>query len=182
MFLYYHINIYTRSHSQMVRMSHPESVELQDLLSPRPEYPPPPRHGPSLSISRKGLSSNSTLSHTIQRTRADTPSTRGLQWWLEYSSLAISASALAALITLLTYIDDLPLSQWTLSLSPTTLVSILAGICRTVLAFPIASCIGQAKWNLFKKRPGSLIAFDRIDDASRGPWGSFWLIISIKPR
>ncbi|KAI0861110.1 hypothetical protein F4860DRAFT_524493 [Xylaria cubensis] len=107
-------------------------------------------------------------------------STRGSRWTWEYVSLALSASAVAALVVLLVSIDHLPLSHWKISLSPNAVVSILAAISRAALGFAISSCLGQAKWNWFMKRPDSLMVFERFDDASRGPWGSFWLIVWVR--
>ncbi|KAI1487660.1 hypothetical protein F5X96DRAFT_686643 [Biscogniauxia mediterranea] len=70
--------------------------------------------------------------------------------------------------------------RWNFFLSVNAVISTLAAISRTSLAFSISSCLGQAKWNWFKRRPGNLIGFDRFDDASRGPWGSFWLIVWLR--
>ncbi|KAI1739194.1 hypothetical protein F4680DRAFT_459399 [Xylaria scruposa] len=119
---------------------------------------------------------------TPQRTQSAlfVGSTRGSRWTWEYVSLALSASAVAALVVLLTFIDQLPLPHWKLPLSPNATVSILAAISRAALGFAISSCLGQAKWNWFMKRPDSLVVFERFDDASRGPWGSFWLIVWLR--
>ncbi|KAI0447474.1 hypothetical protein F4803DRAFT_546361 [Xylaria telfairii] len=107
-------------------------------------------------------------------------STRGSGWAWEYAALALSAGAVTALVTLLAYINNSPLSHWTLLISPTTAISILAAVARASLGFAISSCLGQAKWNWFRKRSDAILAFDRFDDASRGPWGSFWLIIWVR--
>ncbi|KAI0545793.1 hypothetical protein F4679DRAFT_559831 [Xylaria curta] len=107
-------------------------------------------------------------------------STRGSRWTWEYVSLALSASAVAALMALLASVDHLPLSHWKLFLSPNAAVSTLAAISRAALGFAISSCLGQAKWNWFMKRPDSLLVFERFDDASRGPWGSLWLIVWLR--
>ncbi|KAF2973153.1 hypothetical protein GQX73_g444 [Xylaria multiplex] len=107
-------------------------------------------------------------------------STRGSSWTWEYVLLALSTGAVVSLITVLAYINNIRLSDWKGPVSPNTTVSILAAITRASLGFVISSCIGQAKWNWFKKRPDSLLTFDRFDDASRGPWGSFWLIVWVK--
>ena len=36
--------------------------------------------------------------------------------------------------------------------------------------------IGQAKWLLFRKQSRTLVDFNTIDEASRGPWGAFQLL------
>jgi hypothetical protein len=43
---------------------------------------------------------------------------------------------------------------------------------------PVAACLSQLKWSHFMSRPSPLNQFQVIDDASRGPWGSFLLLIS----
>ncbi|KAI1117221.1 hypothetical protein F5Y14DRAFT_403575 [Nemania sp. NC0429] len=107
-------------------------------------------------------------------------SSRGKTWAWECASLILSAIAVVALIILLAYVDGLRLKDWKGPVSPNVMVSILSAIARASLGFAISSCIGQHKWNWLRKRPDSLLAFERFDDASRGPWGSFWLILSVR--
>ncbi|KAI1117685.1 hypothetical protein F5Y14DRAFT_438998 [Nemania sp. NC0429] len=106
-------------------------------------------------------------------------STRGPTWAWEYAALALSAVALFLLLAFFAYIHDMRLSHWKFPVSPTAVVSIIAATARAPLGFAISSCLAQAKWNWLKKRPGSLVTFDRIDDASRGPWGSLWLLLRV---
>lgn len=89
---------------------------------------------------------------------------------------------MSAILALLVYINNMRLSHWKLPVSPAAVVSVLAAIVRAPLGFAISSCLAQAKWNWFKKRPDSLVTFDRLDDASRGPWGSLWLVLWVKAR
>ncbi|KAI1379459.1 hypothetical protein F4677DRAFT_464761 [Hypoxylon crocopeplum] len=98
----------------------------------------------------------------------------------ESRALALCFSALTTLVVLLIYVDGRPLEQWNGSISLNAVVSSLGAVSRTSLAFAISSCLGQVKWNWFRKRPDNLVVFDRFDDASRGPWGSLWLIIWIR--
>ncbi|KAI8945263.1 hypothetical protein F4801DRAFT_598146 [Xylaria longipes] len=139
----------------------------------------------SQTMAESSESQQVLLPHTDTATMPSQPtqhigSTRGSGWAWEYVALALSASAITTQIILLAYIDNLQLSHWRLPTSPTTVVSILAAISRASIGFTISSCLGQAKWNWLRKRPDSLLAFDRFDDASRGPWGSFWLIIWVR--
>ncbi|KAI1642926.1 uncharacterized protein F4817DRAFT_275153 [Daldinia loculata] len=119
---------------------------------------------------------------TPSKSKPQIISTRGHNWNLEIGALVVSFSALAALIALLIYVNGRPLSDWKGSISVNVVISGLGAVSRTSLGFAISSCLGQAKWNWFKKRPDNLIAFDRFDDASRGPWGSLWLIIWLRIR
>lgn len=107
-------------------------------------------------------------------------SKRGSNWAWEIAALDLSVCAVSALVALLVYVDDTPLDHWNFFISLNALISILAAISRASLGFTISSCLAQAKWNWFRKRSDSLIGFDRFDDASRGPWGSLWLIIWLR--
>ncbi|KAI0602828.1 hypothetical protein F4775DRAFT_600778 [Biscogniauxia sp. FL1348] len=107
-------------------------------------------------------------------------SKRGSSWYLEVAGLVLSSTSFIALIAVLFYVNGRPLTQWNFFLSVNAVISTLAVISRTSLAFSISSCLGQAKWNWFKRRSYNLIGFDRFDDASRGPWGSFWLIVWLR--
>lgn len=132
------------------------------------------------TIPRKSLNPEASIPHTPLRSTEYVSSTRGPGWAWEYLALALSASAVTALIILLACIDDMPLSHWRSSFSPTTTISILAAVARATLGFAISSCLGQAKWTWFRKHPDKLLTFERFDDASRGPWGSFWLILRVR--
>jgi len=103
-------------------------------------------------------------------------------WNMEICSIVLSLAAIVAIIVLLVYADGKPLSNWTAPLSLNTVMSILGVISHISLAFAVSSCVGQEKWNWFKKRPERVLAFRRFDDASRGPWGSAQLIWWLKLR
>ncbi|KAI1188591.1 hypothetical protein F5B17DRAFT_451613 [Nemania serpens] len=121
-------------------------------------------------------------STTTPPSPAPIASTRGPSWGWEYTALSLSVFALPLLLAFLAYIDNMRLSHWKLPVPPTAVVSIIAAIARAPLGFAISSCLAQAKWNWFKKRSDSPVAFDRLDDASRGPWGSLWLVLWVKAR
>lgn len=110
----------------------------------------------------------------------------GYGWKLDIAALILSCCALIALIALLIYGNNRPLEQWELFFSINTVVSILGTITRAPLAFCIGSCLAQAKWIWFSQRTDSLRAFERFEDASRGPMGSFklvyWLYYRFVPR
>ncbi|KAI0410530.1 hypothetical protein F5X98DRAFT_368736 [Xylaria grammica] len=107
-------------------------------------------------------------------------SSRGFSWMWEYLALTLSILATAALIAFLVVINKTYLIDWKAAVSPNTVISILAVLARAPLGFAISSCLAQTKWNWFRKRSDSLSTFCRLDDASRGPWGSFWLIIWLR--
>ena len=47
---------------------------------------------------------------------------------------------------------------------------------------PVASCLSQLKWRHFMRRSDNLSILEVFDDASRGPWGSKILLLSIRRR
>ncbi|KAK8004349.1 hypothetical protein PG989_004068 [Apiospora arundinis] len=53
---------------------------------------------------------------------------------------------------------------------------------KTSLAFAVSSCIAQAKWNWYRRGQDNLLVFERFDEASKGPWGSFRLLGTIRLR
>lgn len=104
-------------------------------------------------------------------------------WTLEYGALLLSIFTGIALILLLVYADGKPLDRFNgLFLSFNTIVSILAAIIHAALAYAVGSCLAQEKWNWYKSRPDSLAGFERFEQASRGPWGSLWLVLWINIR
>ncbi|KAK6857024.1 hypothetical protein PG995_007211 [Apiospora arundinis] len=67
-------------------------------------------------------------------------------------------------------------------LGPNTVISILAAISKTTLAFAVSSCVAQAKWNWYRRGSDNLFIFERIDQASKGPWGRFRLLGAVRIR
>ncbi|KAI1760989.1 hypothetical protein GGR53DRAFT_525466 [Hypoxylon sp. FL1150] len=142
---------------------------------------------------RKPVASTASFLPTITATGADAPlltstpqsrrriiSKRGGNWNWEFFALSVSFSSMATMVALLAYVDGRPPPQWNGFLSLNALISSLGAISRTSMGFAISSCLAQAKWNWFKRRTDTLIAFDRFDEASRGPWGSLWLVIWLR--
>ncbi|OTB06455.1 hypothetical protein M426DRAFT_20909 [Hypoxylon sp. CI-4A] len=151
------------SSSSIIKKPLPSTATL-----PPPSYPQDPAGAKAPLLSPSSKSKHQVIS------------TRGNNWNWEVGALILSCSALITLIVLLIYVDGRPLSQWNGAISLNTVISGLGAISRASLGFSISSCLGQIKWNWFKKRPDNLITFDRIDDASRGAWGSFWLIVWLR--
>ncbi|KAK7915197.1 hypothetical protein PG985_012900 [Apiospora marii] len=103
-------------------------------------------------------------------------------WTMEISLMALGIAAVVTSTVLLFYADGRPLTDYNFFISFNTLISILATIARTTLAFAVGSCLGQWKWNWFGKRSDTPLIFESFDDASRGPMGSFWLICRLRAR
>ncbi|KAI1470290.1 uncharacterized protein F4812DRAFT_449874 [Daldinia caldariorum] len=172
---------------ESVPASAPSSYYTQDKpgssfpnISSKPISRAPSEHYTQFEYA--GTGAEDPLFLTQSTSKPQIISTRGHNWNLEIGALVISFGALAALIALLIYVDGRPLSDWKGSVSVNVIISGLGAVSRTSLGFAISSCLGQAKWNWFKRRPDNLVAFDRFDEASRGPWGSLWLIIWLRIR
>lgn len=103
-------------------------------------------------------------------------------WLFEICALLVSLCAMDLLVVLLAHANGRPLNEWRFFVSFNAIISILAAIARAPVGFAIASCLGQAKWNWYKKRPDSLLAFEKFEDASRGPVGSLWLLLWLHVR
>lgn len=104
-------------------------------------------------------------------------------WALEYGALLLSICTTITLALLLFFADGKPVARFSaFSLSFNTIISILGALIHTELAFAIGSCLAQEKWNWYKTRPDSLAGFERFEQASRGPWGSLWLVVWINVR
>ena len=96
---------------------------------------------------------------------------RKFPWIFEILSLIICFISFVALVALLRVFDGRTVFQWH-GITLNTVVSAISIVIRALLVYSIAECIGQWKWILFSRSPRSLMDFERLDSASRGPVGS----------
>lgn len=96
-------------------------------------------------------------------------------WIWEISALVGVFASFAVLVTLLAVFDGRAIFDWK-SITLNTIVSTLSLFLRGLLLYSLSECIGQWKWMLFGRSERSLIDFERIDQASRGPLGSLALL------
>ena len=96
-------------------------------------------------------------------------------WGIEILALAGTLGIGCALIGLLARFDDESVFEWN-NITLNAIISTLSVMMKTLLLFPVAECIGQWKWILLHRSERSLIDFERIDLASRGPLGCLNLI------
>jgi hypothetical protein len=169
------------SFSRLLGLHHDTEKDTCQVLGMITRKPLPPST-PSLPNLLKHANTYAPLLSHSSKSKHQIISTRGRNWNWEIGALVLSNSALTALLVLLAYADGRALAEWNSNVSLNALISILGAISRTSLGFAISSCLGQAKWNWFKRRTDNVIAFDRFDDASRGPWGSLWLIFWLRAR
>lgn len=103
-------------------------------------------------------------------------------WSLELIAMALSIGSLIAIISILYRENGRPLANWSLAVSLNTVISTLGTLTRTTLAFAVSACVGQQKWTWLYRKSDRIVAFERFDEASRGPWGGTRLLVWLRAR
>jgi len=105
---------------------------------------------------------------------------------LEIVSWLISAVCMGAIIAVLIVLKDKPVSKWpfdNIGFTLNAFVSILSRIAGAALLLPVAEALGQMKWSWFIKGDSKKMwDFEMFDNASRGPWGAFLLLIHTRGK
>jgi hypothetical protein len=108
------------------------------------------------------------------------------RWLLEIISWAFSALCMAAVIGVLIFYKDDPLSNWSLAdktgLTLNAYISILSKMAGAALILPVSEALGQLKWSWFQQNSKQMWDFEIFDNASRGPWGSLLLLMRTKGK
>ncbi|KAE8869568.1 hypothetical protein PTNB73_04621 [Pyrenophora teres f. teres] len=108
------------------------------------------------------------------------------RWLLEIVSWLISAVCMGAIIAVLVVLKDKPSTKWPFSNLGITLnafVSVLSRVAGAALLLPVAEALGQLKWSWFIRGDSKKMwDFEMFDNASRGPWGAFLLLIHTKGK
>jgi hypothetical protein len=108
------------------------------------------------------------------------------RWMLEIVSWLISAICMGAIIAVLVVLRDQSLTKWPFNGIGFTLnafVSVLSRIAGAALLLPVAEALGQLKWSWFIKGDSKKMwDFEMFDNASRGPWGAFLLLIHTRGK
>ena len=105
-----------------------------------------------------------------------------LSWVFEIFALIASVASIAAIVIILIGQDNKPVTAWTFIFTLNTIVALLGTVARTTLAFAMSACVGQQKWSWLRRRSDSVLAFERFDEASRGPWGGSRLFLWLRFR
>ncbi|GAW17468.1 hypothetical protein ANO14919_069250 [Xylariales sp. No.14919] len=127
-----------------------------------------------------GSAGNSRVSSGFpqqQKPNVKGPPTWWWWWWWEIGAAVLSITSLVLLFVLLSQSDGRRLQSWYLPIQPNSLIAVLTTVAKTSMMVPVASCLSQLKWRHFISQPRPLDQFQVMDDASRGPWGSFVLLI-----
>jgi hypothetical protein len=108
------------------------------------------------------------------------------RWLLEIISWIFSAVCMTAVIAVLIYLKDDPLSKWSLAektgLTLNAYISILSKMAGAALILPVSEALGQLKWSWFQQNSKQMWDFEIFDNASRGPWGSVLLLLRTKGK
>jgi hypothetical protein len=108
------------------------------------------------------------------------------RWLLEIVSWVFSAVCMTAVIAVLIYLKDDPLSKWSLAektgLTLNAYISILSKMAGAALILPVSEALGQLKWSWFQQNSKQMWDFEIFDNASRGPWGSVLLLLRTKGK
>lgn len=105
------------------------------------------------------------------------------RWLLEIVSWILSAICMGTIIGMLIFFKGKrppPIS--TLDLTLNTYIAVLSKVASAALLLPTSEALGQLKWSWFRGGSKKMWDFEIFDNASRGPWGSFLLLIRTKGR
>lgn len=73
--------------------------------------------------------------------------------------------------------------SWPLGLTLNAYISVLSKVATAALLVPVSEALGQFKWSWFNRDSSKKMwDFEIFDNASRGPWGSFLLLVRTKGR
>jgi hypothetical protein len=95
-------------------------------------------------------------------------------WHLELLALLGASALFVGLIILLVVFDKSPVFKW-YDITLNTIISIMAVSMKALLIHATTECTAQWKWIIFSQSKQTLWAFERIDTASRGLFGSITL-------
>ena len=103
------------------------------------------------------------------------------RWLLEIASWLLSALCMIAIIILLIVFQNQPVPKnWPITLD--TYVAVLFRVASAALVLPASEALGQLKWSWFQGDSKKMWDFEIFDNASRGPWGAFQLLLRTKCR
>ncbi len=155
--------------------------------------PPKPRFAgtshDSLSVTAEchphGATTTVTTPANLEEDGAQSPKTSRFAWfkrmfsdnWVpEIAAIVFSILCLIAVVITLAVFDNNPRPQLTRHITFNAIVSILATGTRSSLTYATASILGQKKWTWFMSGPRRLHDVQTLDEASRGPLGSFKML------
>lgn len=117
------------------------------------------------------------MSHEKHAAQGAKPASVFATWWTEICSSLLALGCILAIVVVLVVHQGRPLPGWPSLISINSLIAVFTAVFKAALIFPVAEGLGQLKWNWFDRpeKLGDLVLFD---SASRGPWGSFKLLMN----
>ncbi|KAF1970271.1 hypothetical protein BU23DRAFT_474533, partial [Bimuria novae-zelandiae CBS 107.79] len=110
------------------------------------------------------------------------------RWLMEIISWTFCALSMAGIIIVLYHYQHQPLPRWPLGVTLNAYISVLAKVSGAALLLPVSEALGQLKWIWFRvnndksTQSKKMWDFELFDNASRGPWGSFMLLLRTKGK
>lgn len=105
------------------------------------------------------------------------------KWLIEIISWLLSALCMAGIIIMLLAYKNKRIPSWPLGLTLNAYVSVLSKVASASLLLPVSEALGQLKWSWFQEdKSKKMWDFELFDSASRGPWGSFLLLLRTKGK
>jgi len=146
---------------------------------------PPPYMGPNLTID------TSTTTPDIALITPQIPLARNRQkrsrffdrlrrfWIKEILLCGVGLGCGAIILIVLARYDGKISPQWPLGITLNTFLAFFATIAKAAFLIPVTSGLGQLRWMWFK-RPRRADDFELFEGATRGEFGSIWLLVSLK--
>lgn len=107
----------------------------------------------------------------------------GRDWWSwELTGIATSALSFGAMIAVLLYYDDKPGPKWPWGITVNSILSWTSTIAKSAMLIPVSDGLSQMKWIWFTERDRDLADMDYFEEASRGPYGSLFLLLRLRAR
>ncbi|KAF2119205.1 hypothetical protein BDV96DRAFT_472440, partial [Lophiotrema nucula] len=103
------------------------------------------------------------------------------RWLVEIISWSLSAACMGGIVAMLLVYKNDRVPRWPLGLTLNAYISVLAKVASASLLLPVSEALGQLKWSWFRgDNSKKMWDFELFDNASRGPWGSFLLLVRTK--
>jgi hypothetical protein len=116
------------------------------------------------------------LSNEVQQQSGWILRWHALPWKFEILSWVASLYFFIGIIVALVMFNGRSIPDLPLGINPNAIIQVLATFGEFFLMIPVTPAIGQMKWlRALQVRP--VYEFRTMDEASRGPWGSFLLIM-----
>ena len=171
---------FSRNEIEKVRI--PTDLESQESHAPRSTTLV---ESPSV-VENQVLPSSRNIAQRIQNRIWRHNSSKNVleRWAFEIISWLVSAICMAAVVTVVAIYNNKPQPEWPLSFTLNSYVSVLSKVATAALLFPTAEALGQLKWSWFQTRSDSreMCDFEIFENASKGPLGSFMLLLRLKGR